>query len=193
MTESLKIAYLLYFGFPVVIQEKTGLTMCFVRAVESLYCDGHKEKPYTCHLVHKCCAGNQLITKMTVTFVLLRLRVLIGKLSRVLHMHMSLKEGVFGVPQVRKIISDFNVDTLLSTTERVAWNSFKTVVRDFFSINKSENNKEIVSDSLQNYHKMGVNMSIDSFSTFPLGFFSGKLRKHERRTRRAFSPGSKGF
>ena len=47
-------------------------------------------------------------------------------------------------------------------TEENAWKSFKEVVKHFLGNRKSPDYENIVDDMLNNFHKLGCNMSIKS-------------------------------
>lgn len=88
----------------------------------------------------------------------------------------KLKEGIFVGPQIRKILDDTKFESLLTEVEKAAWNSFKSVVRNFLGNKKSDNYKEIVENLLQNYERMGVNMSLKiHFLHSHLDFFPENL------------------
>lgn len=88
----------------------------------------------------------------------------------------KIKEGIFVGPQIRKILKNETFDGHLSSVERDAWYSFKAVVENFLGNNKSEDFKEIVSNLLRNYHRMGVNMSLKiHFLHSHLDFFPDNL------------------
>ena len=71
----------------------------------------------------------------------------------------KLKEGIFIGPQIKKVLKDVKPEDCLSTTEKAAWRSFKLVVKECLG-NKKNEKKQIVSDLLVNYNKMGVKMSL---------------------------------
>ena len=72
----------------------------------------------------------------------------------------KLKEGVFIGPQIKKMLGDKIFENSLSNTEKAAWNSLRLVIQDFLGNKKYENYKQLVADLLQNFHRMGVNMSL---------------------------------
>jgi hypothetical protein len=57
-------------------------------------------------------------------------------------------------------MKDENFDAQLNETERAAWNSFKTVCRDFFGNKKADNYTKLVDTLLKCYQKLGCNMSL---------------------------------
>ena len=88
----------------------------------------------------------------------------------------KLKEGIFVGPQIRRILDDTKFENLLTEVEKAAWNSFKSVVKNFLGNKKSDNYKEIVENLLQNYERMGVNMSLKiHFLHSHLDFFPENL------------------
>ncbi|XP_022900735.2 uncharacterized protein [Onthophagus taurus] len=84
----------------------------------------------------------------------------------------KIKEG----PQIKKLLKDDKFQTYLSSVEAAAWNSFQLIVSDFLGNNKSPNYETIVENLLQNYAKMGVNMSLKiHFLHSHLNFFPENL------------------
>lgn len=88
----------------------------------------------------------------------------------------KIKEGIFVGPDIRKLMDDRKFTQCLSSAEAAAWNSFKNVVRNFLGNHKSGNYKQIVSDLLKNYKKIGARMSLKMhFLDSHLGFFPENL------------------
>lgn len=88
----------------------------------------------------------------------------------------KLKEGIFIGPQIRKLLKDDTFSSHLTQIENAAWISFKTVVQKFLGNKKSVNYESIVAELLQNYQKMGVNMSLKiHFLHSHLDFFPENL------------------
>lgn len=72
----------------------------------------------------------------------------------------KLKEGIFVGPQIRNLKSDRLFQNTMTQDESEAWSSFVEVIDDFLGNNKSPNYKEIVAKMVQNYKKLGCNMSV---------------------------------
>jgi len=87
-----------------------------------------------------------------------------------------LKEGVFIGPQIRDIIKDEFFDKLLQGDEKAAWDSFKFVVKGFLGNRRAQKYEELVNSLLQNYQRLGRNMSVKiHFLHSHLDFFSTEL------------------
>jgi len=71
----------------------------------------------------------------------------------------KLKEGVLIGPQIRDLIKDEFFNTLLQGDEKLAWDSFKFVVKGFLGYRRAENYEELVSNLLQSYQNLGCNVS----------------------------------
>lgn len=88
----------------------------------------------------------------------------------------KIKEGVFDGPQIKKLLQDQQFEHILSPNEAAAWNSFRQIVSGFLGNNKSSNYREIVEQLLQNYKKIGANMSLKiHFLHSHLDFFPDNL------------------
>ena len=72
----------------------------------------------------------------------------------------KIKAGVFDGPQIRQLMKDNAFPNSLNETERRAWFSFASVVENLLGITKSDDYRNIVETILENYHKLGCNMSI---------------------------------
>ena len=68
--------------------------------------------------------------------------------------------GVFDGPQIRQLMKDNTFPNSMNETERQAWLSFVSVVENFLGNTKSDDYRNIVETMLENYHKLGCNMSI---------------------------------
>jgi len=87
-----------------------------------------------------------------------------------------LKEGIFIGPQVRDIIKDEYFAKLLQGDEMAGWDSFKFVVKVFLGNRRAQIYEELVNNFLQNYQKLGCNMSLKiHFLHLHLDFFPGEL------------------
>lgn len=70
-------------------------------------------------------------------------------------------QGVFNGPQIRELLkNDADFKALLTPVEDRAWESFKSIVKNFLGNYRAPNYREIVRDLLQNYHEMGARMSL---------------------------------
>ena len=72
----------------------------------------------------------------------------------------KIKAGVFDGPQIRQHLKDNAFPSSMNETERQAWLSFVSVVENFLGNTKSDDYRNIVETMLENYHKLGCNMSI---------------------------------
>jgi len=70
------------------------------------------------------------------------------------------QEGVFIGPQIWDLIKDEYFDSLLQGDENAAWDNFKFVVKGFLGNSRDQNYEELVNNLLQNYQKLGCNMSL---------------------------------
>jgi len=71
-----------------------------------------------------------------------------------------LKEGIFIGPQIQDLIKDEYFDKLLQGDEKVAWDSFKFVVKGFLGNRRAHNYEELIKNLLQSYQKLGCNMAL---------------------------------
>jgi len=72
----------------------------------------------------------------------------------------KLKEGIFIGPQIWELIKYKFFDSLFQGDKKVAWDSFKFVVKGFLGNRRAENYEELVNNLLQSYQKLGCNMSL---------------------------------
>lgn len=72
----------------------------------------------------------------------------------------KLKEGIFVGPQIRTLKSDRLFHNTMTQDESEAWSSFVEVIDGFLGNNKTPNYKEIVASMVENYKKLGCNMSV---------------------------------
>ena len=88
----------------------------------------------------------------------------------------KIKEGVFVGPQIRTLIKDVKFDGLLSKKEKIAWNAFKDVVKNFLGSHKDPKYSKFVSKMLNAYQQLGCNMSLKiHFLHSHLDFFPENL------------------
>lgn len=88
----------------------------------------------------------------------------------------KIKEGIFVGPQIRELMSDSAFEGNLNETEAAAWKSFKEVVENFLGNHRADNYQDIVRELLQNYNKLGCNMSLKvHFLHSHLDFFPSNL------------------
>ena len=71
-----------------------------------------------------------------------------------------MKEGIFIGPQIQDLIKDEYFDKLLQGDEKVAWDSFKFVVKGFLGNRRAHNYEELIKNLLQSYQKLGCNMAL---------------------------------
>ena len=84
-----------------------------------------------------------------------------------------MKEGIFIGPQIRDLIKDEYFDKLLQGDEKVAWDSFKFVVKEFLGNRRAQNCEELVNNLLQSYQKLDCNVSQKkTLPSLTFGFFS---------------------
>ena len=72
----------------------------------------------------------------------------------------KLKEGIFVGPDIRKLMRDPSFVDKMETKEKAAWTSFKLVATGFLGNTKDPNCTTIITDMLDNFKKLGCNMSI---------------------------------
>ena len=72
----------------------------------------------------------------------------------------KLKEGIFIGPQIWDLIKDEYFDKLLQGDKKVAWDSFKFVVKAFLGNRRAQNYEEFVNKVVQSYQKLDCNMSL---------------------------------
>lgn len=88
----------------------------------------------------------------------------------------KIKEGIFIGPQIRELMKDSHFDSVLRGKEKVAWESFKNVVKNFLGNQKSMDYKELVQLLINAYEGMGCNMSLKiHFLHSHLDFFPENL------------------
>lgn len=68
--------------------------------------------------------------------------------------------GIFVGPDIRKLMRDENFTKTMTTNEKNAWVSFKSVVENFLGNNRDPKFKSIVSTMLSNFKKLGCLMSL---------------------------------
>lgn len=72
----------------------------------------------------------------------------------------KIKAGIFDGPQIRKLVHDPDFQKTMTPVELEAWISFVQVIEHFLGNMRAENYKDIVSNMLENFRKLGCNMSI---------------------------------
>ena len=78
----------------------------------------------------------------------------------------KIKEGVFIGAQIRELIKDPFFEETLNTSEKAAWNAFKSVTQNFLGNHRSPDYEQIIEKLLHTYNVMGCNVSKDTLSTF---------------------------
>lgn len=88
----------------------------------------------------------------------------------------KLKEGIFVGPDIRKLMKDEDFETKMNFEEKEAWVSFKKVVKNFLGNKKSSDYVQLVENMLENFRKLGCNMSLKvHFLKSHLDFFPENL------------------
>lgn len=72
----------------------------------------------------------------------------------------KLKAGIFVGPQIKKLMKDEEFEQTMNEREKEAWTAFRSVTEYFLGNNKDPNYKAIVETMLENFKKMGCNMSV---------------------------------
>lgn len=72
----------------------------------------------------------------------------------------KLAEGIFVGPQVRDLLSDVQFESKLDGTALTAWKAFRAVCTSFLGSFKTPNYRDVVSDLLESYRRMGCRMSL---------------------------------
>lgn len=72
----------------------------------------------------------------------------------------KIKEGIFVGPDIRALMKDDNFIETMTTVEKKAWVSFKSVIENFLGNKRDHKYKEIVSTMLQNFKNLGCKMSL---------------------------------
>ena len=86
----------------------------------------------------------------------------------------KLNVGIFDGPQIRKLIQDQTITTRM--TERAAWCSYVSVIREFLGNTKASNYRNLVDVMLKNFQALGARMSIKLHCLFShLDYFPENL------------------
>ena len=85
------------------------------------------------------------------------------------------KNGIFVGQQKRQLMRDPYFERSLNECETAAWRSFKNVVKNFLGKEQTEYYKQLVSDLLQKFRKLGFNVSKDTFFGFTFKLFPENL------------------
>ena len=72
----------------------------------------------------------------------------------------KIEEGVFISPQIGKLFKDEYFNNILEGNEKLAWNSFVQVSKNFLGNHKVENSKDLVEKLLHCYDRLGCNLSL---------------------------------
>ena len=72
----------------------------------------------------------------------------------------KIKAGVFNGPKIRQLLKDKEFIETMSPEEKNNWIAFSQVVKYFLGNIKSPKYNEIVKTLLDNFHKLGCNMSV---------------------------------
>ncbi|KYN29160.1 hypothetical protein ALC57_01407 [Trachymyrmex cornetzi] len=88
----------------------------------------------------------------------------------------KIKEGIFVGPDIRKLMKDEHFAETMTVNEKNAWLSFKAVIKGFLGNRKEANYKDLVETILDNFKKLGCNMSVKlHFLYSHLDFFPANL------------------
>jgi hypothetical protein len=74
--------------------------------------------------------------------------------------HAKIREGIFDVPQIRKLVMDNSFTDTMTEIEEDEWNAFIEVVKKFLGNIKDPLYKEIVRNMLDKFKLLGCNMSL---------------------------------
>jgi hypothetical protein len=72
----------------------------------------------------------------------------------------KLKEGIFIGPQINNLFKDQEFEKRMKLHEKKTWKSFKSVCENFLGNKKDPNYKQLVKQMLDNFYKLGCNMSL---------------------------------
>ena len=72
----------------------------------------------------------------------------------------KLKAGMFDGPKMRQLLKDKEFIETMNPEEKNGWVAFSQVVNNFLGNTKSPESKKIVKTLLDNFHKLGCNMSV---------------------------------
>jgi hypothetical protein len=63
----------------------------------------------------------------------------------------KIKEGIFVGPQIRELLKDEHIESVLNSLELEAWKSFKNVCEHFLGNNRADNYKLFIENLLKAY------------------------------------------
>ena len=72
----------------------------------------------------------------------------------------ELKSGIFDGPQIRQLMRDQKFCDTMNKVQLAAWSSFVEVVKNVFGNYRADNYEEIISNKLEHFRILGINMSI---------------------------------
>ena len=78
----------------------------------------------------------------------------------------NMKAGIFGGPQIRKLIQDQAFISHMTAVESAAWCSYVSVVREFLGNTKASNYRYLVDVMLRNFQALGLIMRIKLLHLF---------------------------
>lgn len=88
----------------------------------------------------------------------------------------KINEGVFTGPQIRELLKNEEFERLMTDKEKAAWQSFREVTKKFLGNNKDPDYKNIVSQMLTNFEKVGCLMNLKlHFLHSHIDYFPGNL------------------
>ena len=72
----------------------------------------------------------------------------------------KLQASIFTGPQIQELLKDGDFEKSLSVKELQAWNGLKAVIQQFLGNNRATNYKQLVTDILDAFQKLGCRMSV---------------------------------
>ena len=72
----------------------------------------------------------------------------------------KLKAGIFDGPQIRELVKDPEFVNSMNPLDSRTWKSFVQVITKFLGNTKADNYVELVNNMLDNFQRLGCNMSI---------------------------------
>ncbi|GBO26097.1 hypothetical protein AVEN_38086-1 [Araneus ventricosus] len=78
----------------------------------------------------------------------------------------KIKAGVFGGPQIRDLVHDYESGRKNNKKEKSAWLSFKTIIQNFLGNRKADNCEIMATRMLLTFRKLRCNMSVKFYFLF---------------------------
>lgn len=73
---------------------------------------------------------------------------------------LKIKQGIFVGPQIKQVLRSEEFKLYLTEEQKDAWKSFEDVVTGFLGNTRQPNYKELIDKMLENYGKIGANLSL---------------------------------